>query len=448
MSQPMSFHNKNTSSELAAQVTRDSMGYVMLWTKDIPEMTATVITAIIALYMIFKINIIIGISQLFFIPLILLPAHIFGPTVQKNSERMFIQISKIRSLIYEAFQGVKYIKLMGIKNKLLDKYKILFLGVSKLFGKTAAIETFMGPIVSQVMSFIFLGLGFILGAIFITRNELSIGELMAFIVLAPRVHNSLTNILQTNIQYFRQMGEYRHLFEYMQMNDEYEGERIPDVFLKKNIGCIDMSFSYEQNEKNIFESFSFMLTKGKWLGIQGHSGIGKSTLLDLLLLLYSPNSGKIVMDEMDCVDINREWYRSNIAVVCQDPFLFLGSIRENLLLANPTLDEASMWNILCDVKLDDLVLNSPDHLDMSIGEDGTMISGGEKQRLAIAIALCSKKPLLILDEATSNLDLTTEEHIIKLIKSKVVDEGLTVISITHRSAFHKEADDLLSIGFI
>jgi ATP-binding cassette subfamily B protein len=445
LSQPMSYHDKNPSGELAAQATRDTMGYVLLWTKDIPEMLASSLVALISLVLIFRLNVYVGLSQVLFVPLVLLPPKLVGKVVSRNAEAMFGTLAKIRALVQEAFRGVRYVKLMGLQDMLLQKYKHLFLSVSELFGRTAAAETLLGPIASQVLSSLFLGIGFVLGAMLIIRGSFTAGGLLAFVTLAPRMHAGLTNMLHTNIKYFKQVGEYRHLFEYLQLPGERTGGLTPDSFLAHSLAAENVSFSYEEDGKQVLKGFSLRLNRGQWLGIEGATGAGKTTALNLLLLLYPPTSGRIVLDGVDCAAIDRAWYLSHIAVVGQHPFLFTGTVRDNLRYASPQADDQAMWAALDEVLLGDLLRGTEQQLDLNAGEDGGLLSGGEKQRLSLAMALLSGRPLLVLDEATSNLDADTEAHIRAIIKKRA-DEGLTVLSISHRAAFHQQADQVVRVG--
>lgn len=248
----MAFHDQNNSGELAAQATRDTMGYnILLWTKDIPEMLASSLVAVLSLLLIFRLNACVGLSQVLFIPLVLLPPRLVGKMVSRNAEALFGTLARIRALVQEAFRGVRYVKLMGIKEELLAKYKQLFLSASQLFGRTAAAETLLGPIAAQALSSVFLGVGFVLGAMLILNGQFTAGSLLAFVTLAPRMHTGLTNILTTNTRYFRQADEFRHLFEYLQLPGEPSGGMVPDAFLAHALAAEHASFAYAEDGKRV-----------------------------------------------------------------------------------------------------------------------------------------------------------------------------------------------------
>ena len=332
----MSYHDKTPAASCCA-ATRDTMGYVLLWTRT-SRMLLLAGGADIA-----GADIRLNACGYAAVCAAGAAAQLVGKVVSRNAEAMF-GASQDRALVQEAFRGVRYVKLMGLQDMLLQKYKHLFLSVSELFGRTAAAETLLGPIASQVLSSLFLGIGFVLGAMLIIRGGFTAGGLLAFVTLAPRMHAGLTNMLHTNIKYFKQVGEYRHLFEYLQLPGERTGGLTPGSFLAHSLAAENVSFSYEEDGKQVLQDFSLRLNRGQWLGIEGATGAGKTTALNLLLLLYPPTSGRIVLDGVDCAAIDRAWYLSHIAVVGQHPFLFTGSVRDNLRYASP--QAGAMWAAL------------------------------------------------------------------------------------------------------
>lgn len=446
IAQSMTFHDKNNSGELAAQCTKDTMSFVVLWTRDIPETLSTLLISVIAYFLIFRLNFNLGISQLLYIPLVILPSKFVSKMVQNNSEKLFIVLSKVRALVQETFRGVKYLKSYGIENKIIKKYRAMYMSMNKLFGKTAAAETLMGGIATQVISSIFTGIGFVVGSILILNKQITIGALIGFMSLLPKLHSGIASVMFTNVQYFKQLGEYKHLFSYMMLPKNESGTLTPDSFMKDSLLLKNIEFSYDESEKNkrtynIINNITMEFPSKCWIGIEGPSGVGKSTLLDILLLFYRPQSGSVYMDGLDCNNINHKWFRKNVALVQQKPFLFSGTLRENMYFVNEDVTDDEIWAALNEVSLDKIIRSSTEGLNMQIGEEGDNMSGGERQRLALALAFVSKRPLLIIDEATSNLDSDTEEKIINVLKRKV-QKGLTIISISHRPAFHEKVDHL------
>ena len=205
-----------------------------------------------------------------------------------------------------------------------------------------------------------------------------------------------------------------------------------------------VGYAYEK-DRPILDQFDLNLSKGTWLGIEGKSGIGKSTVMDLIMRLYHPDSGSIELDGKPVTDLSLNWYRNHIAYVAQEPFLFNGTIRENIELICGSVQEGDLIEALKGANIYELIQSLPDGLDTQVGDNGVSLSGGEKQRLAVAIAFMKQRPLLLLDEATSNMDRESEERIREYLHQKVLREGLTVVSVSHRKDFHQRADVLLQM---
>jgi ABC-type bacteriocin/lantibiotic exporter with double-glycine peptidase domain len=191
----------------------------------------------------------------------------------------------------------------------------------------------------------------------------------------------------------------------------------------------DLRFSYSP-EQPLIEGADMVFTKGEIVGIVGTSGAGKSTLGDLILRLRSPNDGTIFIDGMDLSELRERWLRSAMGFVDQEPFLFNGTIRENLLLANPKSSETELIEALKAASAADFVAGLPKGIDTLVGEGGGLLSVGQKQRIALARALIKKPMILLLDEITSSLDTENEQIILDALK--MLAPSMVIILISHR----------------
>lgn len=180
---------------------------------------------------------------------------------------------------------------------------------------------------------------------------------------------------------------------------------------------------------------------GSWTGIVGPSGQGKSTVLDIILKLYPVEDGSVFIDDVDINRINAFSIRDHITKIAQDVFLFPGTIEENLKLMREGITEEEIWEALRVACLDDYVKELPQGIKTDVGEAGKLMSGGERQRLSIAMGLLRGNKILLLDEITSNLDLSLEERLADHFQ-ELVQNGYTIISISHRLSFLKYAQDV------
>ena len=203
----------------------------------------------------------------------------------------------------------------------------------------------------------------------------------------------------------------------------------------------DVYFAYHPDEVEVLESIAFAVHPGSRVAVVGPSGSGKSTLVRLALRFWDPTRGAIRLDGQDIRKYALSDLRSVIGTVAQDTHLFNGTIRDNLLLARPEASDSGMEQVLEQVQLAEFINQLPDGLETWVGEQGLRLSGGERQRLAIARALLKNAPLLILDEATANLDSLTECTLLDALD--VLMRGRTTLMITHRLVAMERMDEIL-----
>ncbi len=217
----------------------------------------------------------------------------------------------------------------------------------------------------------------------------------------------------------------------------------PMAKLEKGIVLKSVAYKYPGKRPPVFDGVSFEIKKNQMVALVGPSGIGKTTLADLIAGLLVPSSGEICCDNRVLSEANRLAWREDVAYVTQEVFLFNESIRENLSWVSSS-DEAELWRVLKMAAADDFVSNLPDGLDTLVGDKGVRLSGGERQRLALARALLAKPQLLILDEATSALD---NENELKIQQALDALQGLlTIVIIAHRETTISKADQRIELG--
>lgn len=442
--QNIDFHREQSASELAAQCNQDAMQYIQIWLNDVPRAISSFISAVIALGMLFSIRNSIAISQLFFIPVMLIPALLLTKVVRKLGKQIFDANTKVRSLLNECFRGIRTIKTLCVESYMTKRYQDAYEKVNSIFGKTVLVESVSSSIGIQLISSLFTGVAFAIGISEIIKGNIQIGQLVACLGYLPKFQNAVSELMMMNLNFFKQLGQFDRLFEYMNLPDEnlqfVEGQpKIKDDFINHNLCFSNIFYSYP-NGKEVLKNKNLDIIRGKWIGIEGTSGSGKSTFLDIILRLILCRSGNIQLDGENVCHFDLSWYRKQIAYVPQTPFLFTDSIRAHFMMIRPYAKEAEIWHVLQQVKLNDFIQELPDGLDTVLGEDGTKMSGGQKQRLALAIALFSQRPLLILDEATSQIDAKTERDICEMLHKTQNENNLTILSVSHRPAFHKYAE--------
>ncbi|MGB9937082.1 MAG: ABC transporter ATP-binding protein [Methanobacterium sp.] len=260
--------------------------------------------------------------------------------------------------------------------------------------------------------------------------------LFLFVRMIPRF-----SVIQRSYQYFINMlpafASVKNL-EKKCMKSGKSKIKSKDVKFENKIKFESVSFYYNEGKESFgIEELDLDIKAGKTTAIVGLSGAGKSTVADLLMGLIKPNEGKIMIDNESLSPENASSWRNQIGYVAQDTFLFNDTVRNNLLFADEGAKEEDVWNALKSASADKFVLKLNDGLDTLIGDRGVILSGGERQRLALARALIRKPSLLILDEATSNLDSKNEKNIMDSIENL---QNITILMIAHRLSTIKNAD--------
>ena len=281
------------------------------------------------------------------------------------------------------------------------------------------------------------------GAQQVILGQLTIGELIAFNMLSGQVAQPILRLSQLwqDFQQFRisiaRLGDVLNTPQEPQQNLD----KPPMEKLKGEIVLDHVNFSYRSDLQNTLTDINLKIPASQSLGIVGESGSGKSTLAKLLLRLYSPNSGKVLIDGHDIALLDPSWLRRQISVVLQENTLFNGSVRENIAHAAPTLPMNAVIKAAKLAGAHEFILQLAKGYDTELGERGIGLSGGQRQRVAIARALITNPRILIFDEATSALDYESERILQQNMAA--ISESRTVITIAHRLSTIRHCDRII-----
>lgn len=292
-----------------------------------------------------------------------------------------------------------------------------------------------------ILNVIFFG---VYGFIFVrgAQGAFTPGQAVTLILYAMNIRIPIFSIsfLVENTQ--RAISDSRDYFEAMDETPEVDDSNQSLSVTKGEINFHDVSFSYD-SKKTVLKNMTFDVKPGKKIALVGESGEGKTTLTNLLLRLYEPNSGSITIDGSDITEVTKASLRDQIGVVFQEPNLFSGTIKENISYANPKASQKQIEKAAKAANAHEFIKSFENGYDTEIGERGLKLSGGQKQRIAIARAILKDAPILILDEATSSLDSRSEllvqeafEHLMK---------GRTTIIIAHRLSTIQNVDSIVAL---
>jgi len=361
--------------------------------------------------------------------------------LNKKQERKLMEHSAdLESQLVESLNSVRTIKQFGIEDFSNMKTEVRFIGLLKTVfksGKNSMFSTYSSEAISKVFTIILLWVG----SYFVISNEITPGELLSFYAIIGYFMGPVSSLIGANKSIQNALIAADRLFEIMDLERETTENKIE--LKRENIGDIkfeNIRFAYG-TRKEVFNDFSFVLPRGKLTAVIGESGSGKTTLASLLQKLYPLNSGKITINDLDINHFSYESLRAIVSTVPQQLNLFSGNIVDNIAVGDLQPDMERILAIIQQLGLIPFIEKLPEGFNTQVGENGTSLSGGEKQRLAIARALYKNPEILIFDEATSSLDSESEQYV-KAVVQELKQQGKTILIIAHRLSTVIDADKI------
>ena len=448
-----SYFNQNSVGYIHSRVMSDTsrIGVLVSWSlMDTVWHLSYLIGVIIVM---FFVNVKLTLMIITILPIIALLFAVFQDSLIKVNREVREINSQITGDLNEAITGAKTIKSLVIEQKMFDDFekdtsqmKRKAVHAARIRG---AFQITMNMASSMALSIVLWKGGYLAAedvgtfSLFMTYAE-GMMEPVRWIIDA--ISDLITT--QVNIERYSRILETK--------SDVIDSKEIIDIYgdtfepkqenwedIKGDIKFEDVSFKYPDGDEYVLEHFDLDIPFGTNIAIVGETGAGKSTLANLICRFYEPTSGRILLDGKDLRERSQLWLHSSIGFVQQSPHLFSGTIRENLLYGNPKATDKELYDVLELVSAKDLVDSLKDDLDTDIGEGGDTLSTGEKQLIAFARAIISNPKIIILDEATANIDTVIEQKIQNAI-SKIIS-GRTSVVIAHRLSTVKNADIILVV---
>lgn len=355
----------------------------------------------------------------------------FSRLYKKQYRKLMVNASNVESYLVESINGVATVKAMNAENYSIKGFEKHQMKLTNTGWNAAHLQTYQqlfSEIIKQIGNIVI----FWVGSLYIIKGDFSIGSLVSFTALSGYFTDPLQRLVNLQSKLQESFVAADRLEEILELETEQTCEQklLQPDHLKGDIEIQNVKFRYG-TRKYIYEDLCISIKAGEKIALVGASGSGKTTIAKLLLKMYVPESGKISIDGYDLLDMDAYCLRNLIGYVPQDIYLFAGSIAENIALHKP---DASLEEIVEASRLagaEEFIKNLPERYGTMLGEKGTTLSGGERQRIALARALLGHPEILILDEATSNLD-TVSERVIKNTIDKLHNGNMTIIIIAHR----------------
>ncbi len=443
LSLPISFFDNTKSGSLVSRIMTDVEGVRNLVGTGLVQLVGGTLTAIISLFFLINMNAtmtaftIVPIGIFAFVAL-----KAFGKIRPIFRERGKLN-AEVTGRLTETLNGVRVIKGFNAEESenqtFEDGARRLYENVKSSLTATAFV-TSMGTFLIGIASAGVLGLG----VYNIIQGEMTVGEVLSFMAFLGFMIAPIVQMSNIGSQLTEAFAGLDRTEEIMQMDPEDLEDNRPVVLeqLHGDIKFEDVTFSYEEG-KDVLHQINFDAPQGSVIALVGSSGSGKSTIAGLAATFLTPQSGQVTIDGQDLSKVNLASYRKHLGVVLQDDFLFEGTIRENILFPRPDATEEELQSAVKGAYVSEFTDRFEDGLETVIGERGVKLSGGQKQRISIARALLADPKIIILDEATSNLDTESEMFIQKSLD--ILMKNRTTFVIAHRLSTIRQANQILVI---
>lgn len=434
---PVKTLDSHPKGDILSRITNDIDAISNAMQQTFMNVISGVLMVCFAIFMMFRVNLVMTLCVLVIIPI----SYIIIKKIAKVSQESFDihqrALGDLSANVTESFSGYNEIILFGKQEESVKKFEKINENIRETAYKAQFLSYLMSPLLS-LLTYLAIGVVSVIGTIYAIGGIITVGQLQAFVRFIWQVNEPLTQVSQLSSQIQSALSAMDRIHEFIEYEEETDVE-VKEMVFDGNVEFKDIRFGY--GKKEVLHGVSLEAKKGETVAIVGPTGSGKTTIVNLLMRFYDPNSGSIVIDGIDSININRRTLRDNIGMVLQDTWLFTGSIRENIRFSKPDATDEEIEQACKYANADEFISTLPKGYDTVIDEEADNISQGEKQLLTIARAILKDPKVLILDEATSSIDTKTEKNIQDAMDYLM--EGRTSFIIAHRLSTIKNADKIL-----
>ena len=380
-------------------------------------------------------------------PISIFPIVRIGKRIRKISTQTQVGFGELTSKLTQTFSGIKTIKSFNAQSFEKNRVNLSIENIFKLTYKSNKISSIARPLMETLGGLAIASVIWVGGSQVIS-GETTPGTFFSFITALLMAYQPVKSLASLNSTLQTAMASAQRVFSIIDITPKIvDKEKVSfneiKLNINKNIKFKNVSFKYANSENDILKNISIDIPHGKKVALVGHSGAGKTSLLNLIPRFYEPYKGQILINNKDICDLGIKNLRSLLSIVSQDIVLFDETIKYNITYGSYDYSEDQIYQACKNSGCEEFILELPDGLNTQIGENGIKLSGGQRQRIAIARAFLKNSPFLLLDEATSSLDSISEEKIQNAIKNLMV--GRTSLVIAHRLSTIKDADKIIVI---
>ncbi|WP_424475003.1 ABC transporter ATP-binding protein [Oceanobacillus kimchii] len=435
------YYDNAKTGDIMSRLTADVEGFRFFLSVGFAELLRIISLILISLSIMFYYSVPLALVTMAAMPFLAIVVFQFDKRVHPAFRNVRKSFGQLNTRVQENISGMNTVKSLsredfeiGRFSNSNDNYRQKYLFTSKLWARFFPMMEFIGNVSAVIL--------LAYGGFLVINESLNPGELVAFFSLVWYIMGPLMNLGFIINQFSQAKASGERLLEILEAKEDIvEKESAIEATIKGHVQFNDVTLTYIKNDDEALKNISFDAPPGKTIGLIGATGSGKTSITQLITRFYEPEQGEVLLDGLPVSDYKLKTLRSQIGFVLQEPFLFSTTIRENISYGNPEVTEDQIIQAAKRAQAHDFIMKLPNGYDTLLGERGMGLSGGQKQRIAIARAICINPSILILDDATSAVDMETEFNIQKALRE--VMKNRTSFIIAHRISSLKHADEIL-----